>query len=132
MRNADCGQNDRLWVADTIRATADHVDAAKTLDLENPRDLARQWVLDLDLTPLGEEPDVFDANMRLLVAESPRVPAREQEAAFLATLRHFASARPLYKCPQLWAAFEVAARNNLDRYLKPVSGGPFREASSLT
>ncbi len=116
-QEAGCAEINRLWVADTILATADHVGAAKTLDLSDPRDFARQWVLDLDLTPLGEAPDVFDANMRLLAAENPQLPPAEQEKTSLAALRHFATARPLYKCPGLRAAFEVTARGNLRRIL---------------
>ena len=57
---------DRQWVADTIRATADHLaypDPAADAPL---RERARLWVLDLDLTPLGEADADFDRNTELL------------------------------------------------------------------
>ena len=109
--------DDQLWVADTIRATADHVGAAAGLDRADAGLHARQWVLDLDLTPLGEAPDTFDANMALLAAEMPHLASSQRRAALLAGLRHFSTARPLYKCAAIATAFEAAARENLRRHL---------------
>ena len=109
--------DERLWVADTIRATADHVRAAASLDLADAGLYARQWVLDLDLTPLGETPETFDDNMALLAAEMPHLDGGRRHAALLAGLRHFATARPLYRCAAIAAAFAEAARDNLRRHV---------------
>lgn len=111
-------EDDRIWVAETIRATADHVQAAKTLDLAERGGYARQWVLDLDLTSLGEPPEVFDNNMILLAAEMPRLSSEQQEAALLAGLRYFAMARPLYGCVVLAQAYNERAQRNLRRHLR--------------
>lgn len=107
---ADVGPADARWVADTILATTDHVTTGATLDLRNPSDYARQWVLDLDLTPLGEEPAVFDQNMALLRAEDPNV-------NLIAAIRHYASTIRLYRCAPIAAAFEKKARANFARHL---------------
>ena len=105
---------ERVWVADTIRATADHLGSAGTIDLSGADGYARQWVLDLDLTPLGELPDLFDRNMDLLSAESTKP---HQQADLLDGLRHFASAHPLFRCHPIAHAFEAAARRNFARHL---------------
>ncbi len=109
-------EEDRLWVAETICATADHVGAAAK-DLAEPRARARQWVLDLDLTPLGETAETFDANMDLLAAEVPHLTAMERSLGLLAGLRRFASARPLYRCSAIGIDFEASAQANFRRYL---------------
>ena len=111
------GEDERLWVADTIRATADHVRGAARLDPADPGHHARLWMLDLDLTPLGEAPAVFDANMVLLAAEMPHLDDGQRRAALLDGLRHFATARPLYRCAAIAEAFGRTARNNLRRHL---------------
>ncbi len=110
-------EDDRLWVADTIRATADHVHASATLNLADASDYARQWMLDLDLTSLGEAPEVFDGNMALLAAEMPHLTDERRQAVLLAGLRHFATARPLYGCAALAAVFDANAQNNFRRHL---------------
>ena len=110
-------EDDRLWVADTICATADHVHAAATLDLTDARSYARRWMLDLDLTSLGEAPEVFDHNMTLLAAELPHLDGAQQHAVLLSGLRHFATARPLYACAALADTFGESAQNNLRRHL---------------
>ena len=108
---------ERLWVAETIRATADHLGAARATDLGVAGGYARQWVLDLDLTPLGEEPDIFDGNMGLLRAEAAHDPMRPDRDPLIPALRHFASAQPLYRCAPIASAFEAAARGNFRRHL---------------
>ena len=110
-------EDERLWVADTIRATADHIGAAATLDLADASDNARQWMLDLDLTPLAAAPDTFDKNMALLAAEMPHLSNEQRLPALLKGLRHFATARPLYRCAPIANAFEEAAQHNLRRHL---------------
>lgn len=118
---AVCGEAERLWVADTILATADHL--AASLDPSVPEHRARQWLLDLDLTPLGEAPDVFDANMADLAAEMPDGSPRQRRERLLAVLRGFAAARPLYRSPILGAAFETPAGDNILRHLRPSTKG---------
>ncbi len=113
----DLSCEERCWVADTIRATADHLGSAKRLDMSEPGGFARQWVLDLDLTPLGEAPDEFDRNMELLKAEAPHKTMSEHDAGLQAALRYFASARPLYRSQPLASAFADSARRNFERNL---------------
>lgn len=113
-------ETDRLWIADTIRATAAHFDAARGIDLRDPRGQARQWVLDLDLTPLGEVPEVFDENTRLLAAELPHLTIAQQHASLLDSLRYFAAARPLFRCHAIADAFEAPAHRNFARWLNAV------------
>ena len=111
------GEDERSWVEGTIRASADHVGAAAALDGDDANDHARQWVLDLDLSPLGEAPDVFDANMVLLAAETPHLDAERGRANLLAGLRHFETARPLYRCAAIADAYGAAAADNFRRHL---------------
>ena len=110
--------DERLWVADTIRATGDHLGSAVALDSAKAEDYARQWVLDLDLTPLGEAPEIFDRNMELLEAESEPLPEQQRKDNVHAGLRHFASARPLYRSKPIAAAFADAAQRNFERHLR--------------
>ena len=113
-----CGEADRLWVADTIRATADHLGVAALLDIDDPRDHARLWVLDLDLTPLGEEPIQFDRNMELLEEELTGFSQPVRRAKVLDSVGYFAKAGTLYRCPELRDAFEAKAHSNLDRHAR--------------
>ena len=108
----------RLWVADTIRATADHVGSARHIDTTGPLGYARQWVLDLDLTPLGETADVFDGNMTLLAREAVHRTTAQHRDDLQKALRHFASARPLYRCRPIERAFAAPARRNFERHLQ--------------
>ena len=111
--------DERLWVADTIRATADHLGSAKMIDLDTPDGYARQWVLDLDLSPLGEAPDIFDRNMEMLAAEAMHKTELQRRADLLATLRHFASARPLFRSQPIASVLAEPARRNFERHLSP-------------
>lgn len=113
-----CDDADRLWIAETIVATADHLAAAAALDLERPDHFARQWMLDLDLTPLGEAPDVFDANMADLAAEMPNSTPAQCRESLLASLRRFCTRDRLYKCEPLRTAFEMPALANIARHLE--------------
>ena len=110
---------DRQWVAQTIRATKDHLayapDAKAASAEARLRERARAWVLDLDLTPLGEPPDVFDGNTRLLRAESGHLSDEAWEASMLAFGRRFLAAPRIYRFPELAAIFESSARRNLAR-----------------
>ena len=121
---------DRLWVADTIRATKAHLayqpsaafrrsDAAGEVDAPQHesdatlRERARVWVLDLDLTPLGEEPAVFDENSRLLRRETPHLDDAASAQMRLRFLGLFAEAPTIYRTATLAAAFEAQARRNI-------------------
>jgi predicted metal-dependent HD superfamily phosphohydrolase len=109
------------WVAGTIEATADHLAAAEAvLAGGGPAAApllacARVWVLDLDLSPLGEAPAAFARNAGLLRLERPDLDDsawRQQVLAFLARLH---AAPRLYRTPVVQAAFEARARANIAR-----------------
>ena len=108
---------DRQWVAETIRATADHLaypDAAADAPIG---ERARLWVLDLDLTPLGENDADFDRNTELLRREVPHLTDAQYDAGRLGFLRKFSAAPRVYRTPTLAAQFEAQARANFARQL---------------
>ena len=108
---------DRQWVAETIRATADHLaypDPAADAPL---RERARLWVLDLDLTPLGEADADFDRNTELLRLEVPHLTEAQYDAGRLGFLRKISDAPRVYRTPTLAAQFEAQARANFARQL---------------
>ncbi|WP_431271025.1 HD domain-containing protein [Dankookia sp. P2] len=111
------------WVGGTIRATADHLNAPLP---RGPGGAARLWLLDLDLSPIGEEAAVFDRNGRGLRAEARHL----DDAAFARAQRTFlariGAAPRLLRHPQLHAAFEAKARANISREIAP------RPAARLT
>jgi predicted metal-dependent HD superfamily phosphohydrolase len=114
---APLSDEDREWVADTIRATADHLaypdpDAAAPL-----RERARVWVLDLDLTPLGEIDAEFDRNTALLRLEVPHLTDAQYDLGRLAFLRRLSDAPRVFRTPTLAARFEAQARANFARQL---------------
>lgn len=109
---------DRVWVADTIRATQDHLSYAPSSTLDASEKL-RLWLLDLDLSPLGEAPDIFDRNVALLRAESAHMCDASFEAAQSCLLRRFAGSPSIYRTPVLASRFEAPARLNLQRHLEP-------------
>jgi predicted metal-dependent HD superfamily phosphohydrolase len=114
---APLSEPDRNWVADTIRATANHLaypDPAADAPL---RERARVWVLDLDLTPLGEADADFDRNTELLRLEVPHLSAAQYDAGRLGFLRKISDAPRVYRTPTLAAQFEAQARANFARQL---------------
>jgi predicted metal-dependent HD superfamily phosphohydrolase len=114
---AHLSDEDRAWVADTIRATADHLaypDPAADAPL---RERARVWVLDLDLTPLGEADADFDRNTELLRLEVPHLTDAQYDAGRLGFLRKISDAPRVYRTPTLAAQFEAQARANFARQL---------------
>ena len=114
---APLSEPDRNWVADTIRATADHLaypDPAADAPL---RERARVWVLDLDLTPLGEADADFDRNTELLRLEVPHLTDAQYDAGRLGFLRKISAAPRVYRTPTLAAEFEAQARANFARQL---------------
>lgn len=108
--------NDRTWIADTIRATRNHLTYATTSASDDQEDL-RLWLLDLDLSPLGEVPEVFDHNVALLRAESPHLSETAFQAAHRSTIQRFAALPRIYRNPVLSARFEAPAQRNLHRHL---------------
>jgi predicted metal-dependent HD superfamily phosphohydrolase len=116
------GIADRAWVAETIRATQDHLaydpGPYDGLDLY---ERARLWVLDLDLTPLAETPDEFDLNSRNLRAEVPDFSEARWMAGAHGFLAHLGNQPKIYRSPVLEALYETKARSNLARELmRPV------------
>ena len=119
---------DRLWVADTIRATADHLaypapakteaDAERQWRSAPLRERARLWVLDLDLTPLGELAAAFDRNTELLRREAPQLSDAQFEAGTRGFLKKLSDAPRVYRSPTLAAHFEAQARANFARELQ--------------
>ncbi len=110
---------DRQWVAQTIRATKDHLayapDGRAASAEARLRERARAWVIDLDLTPLGEPPDVFDENAKLLRAESGHLSDKAWDESMRVFRRRFLAAPRIYRFPELAAIFESSARRNLKR-----------------
>jgi len=103
------------WVADTILATADHLNAPLP---RGERGATRLWLLDLDLSPIGDEAAVFDRNGRDLRAEARCIDDATFTAAQRAFLLRLGAAPRLLRHPQLHAAFEARARANIGRELR--------------
>lgn len=103
------------WVGATIEATADHLGY-------EPRQAhweeARLWMLDLDLSALGESPGDFARNTELLRAEYAHLAESDWiagRAAFLASLTRRPS---LFRAPVLAQVFGAAARRNIEADLR--------------
>ncbi len=111
---ADLCAADVDWVAATIEATADHL---ASHDSSTQRARLRLWLLDLDLTPIGEQPELFARNTRRLRAEYRHLPEAEWEGGRLAFLRKLQAAPALFRSAPLAAAFEQQARRNIAREL---------------
>jgi predicted metal-dependent HD superfamily phosphohydrolase len=115
--NSAVPDRDREWVAKTIRATKDHLGYApnskKSGVAARLRERARLWVLDLDLTPLGEPPDIFKANTRLLRNENKHLSDKEWESGLSAFRDRFLAAPQIYRFPELSEIYDASARRNL-------------------
>lgn len=105
------------WVTGTILATANHLAAVPEAGMSDEAWAARAWMLDLDLTPLGEGPAVFDANTAALRLEFGHLSDAQWVAGRGAFLRGISKAERLFRTPVLHAAFEGAARANFAREL---------------
>jgi predicted metal-dependent HD superfamily phosphohydrolase len=104
------------WAAQAILATADHAAYAGA-------DRRIMWLLDLDLTPLAERPDIFDRNLADLQAEvsaARRAAWTRRQRVLLSRLLHDP---PLFRS-QLSHTYEAAARTNLLRFCAEPSGSP--------
>lgn len=120
---------ERDWVAGTIAATADHLGAPAGRG--RPLDRARLWMLDLDLTPLGERRAAFDRNTRLLRAEYAHLAEAEWEAGRLAFLARMAEQPRLYRTRRVADRFAARARANLARDLA-AGGATVQPGASTT
>jgi len=105
---------DVLWVFDTILATANHLAVHHAA---TPRDRLRLWLLDLDLTPLGEPGESFRRSTRRLRAEFHHLSEAEWDSGRLAFLRRLQAGPALFRSPRLAVAFEAQARRNIAREL---------------
>jgi len=114
----------RAWVAETIRATQDHLAYdPRPPDDRDPATRTRLWMLDLDLTSLGETPAVFDHNTALLRREASHLAETDWRAGQRVFLRRLLDAPRIYRTPVLFALYEKGARENLARYLAAISAG---------
>ena len=77
------------------------------------RERARLWVLDLDLTPLGEKPGVFARNTRLLRSEAADMTDSQWKEALKKFYQRFLDAPHIYRFTELAEIFESQARRNL-------------------
>ena len=114
---ADLAPVDIDWVTATIEATADHLSVT---DASSEAARLRLWMLDLDLTPLGEPPAVFDRNTQALRLEFAHLTDAAWESQRIGFLRHVQAAERIYRSAPLAAAFERRARSNIERALRPV------------
>jgi predicted metal-dependent HD superfamily phosphohydrolase len=112
---ADLSAADVDWVGATIEATADHL---ATHDASTQRARLRLWLLDLDLTPLGEPSELFARNTRRLRAEYRHLPEADWQSGRLAFLRKLQTAPCLFRSTRLAAEFEQQARRNIARELE--------------
>ena len=93
------------WVRAAIRATADHVTHAGG-------DCRIRWLLDLDLTPLAELPEVFARNTALLRREYAAVQEADWRVGRRRLLEGFAATDRLFST-RLGTIYEAPARTNL-------------------
>lgn len=105
------------WVSGTIEATADHLGARPEPGMTEEAWVARLWMLDLDLTPIGEVAPDFAANTTRLRREFAHVDDATWEEGRLAFLRRLGAAPRLFRSDALAAAFEAPARSNIAREL---------------
>ncbi len=127
--DADLPERDKDWVAGTIRATADHMAYHPAFDVEHPprgngavlRERARVWVLDLDLTPLGETVENFDHNTACLRREAAQISDPDWRKGQKHFLTGLLDAPRIYRTPTLHEIYEDAARDNIKRLLARIA-----------
>jgi predicted metal-dependent HD superfamily phosphohydrolase len=107
------------WVSGTILATADHLGTPL-----QPRGLgwARSWMLDLDLTPIGEEAAWFRRNSRGLRAEARHMDEAAYDCGQIKFLAKLQAAPEILRTPRLKAAFEARARTNIAAETRRAAG----------
>ena len=104
-----------VWVSETIEATANHL---AVHDAGSQAARLRLWLLDLDLSPLGDPAESFDRSTRQLREEYRHMPYAEWESGRLAFLRKLQATPALFRSARLAAAFERQARQNIARELR--------------
>ncbi len=104
-------QADRAWVADSIRASQDHLAPAPA----GQHDELRDWFLDLDLAMLAVPAESFALADSLVRLEYRHVPDAEWRIRRQASLRRFLDAPVLFRHPAIRALCDAAARDNLRR-----------------
>lgn len=93
------------WAQRAIHATADHLGY-------RGKDCRVNWLLDLDLSPLAEQPEFFARNTRFLRQEHAAVPEPAWRTGRGQVLARFAAAQPLFRT-RLGAVYEAPAKANL-------------------
>lgn len=104
------------WVATVIAATADHLAPRPPADTTDERALV--WMLDLDLTPLGEPPEEFARNTARLASEYALTDPGYWPDGRLRFLRRVAANPQIYRSPAIAAAYEAQARANIAHELE--------------
>lgn len=103
------------WVATTIAATADHLAQRGTPATQHEQALL--WVLDLDLTPLGEHPEAFACNTARLAREFGAVDTVAWRCKRRRFLQRVAACPQIYRCSPIATVYEAQARQNIAREL---------------
>ena len=117
--------NDKVWVAETISATGNHLGYHPSVDVEHPnradrsalRERARVWVLDLDLSPLAEAEANFDHNTACLRREAGKISDPDWRAGQRKFLSPLLDAPKIFRTPTLHDVYEEPARRNIERLL---------------
>jgi predicted metal-dependent HD superfamily phosphohydrolase len=119
------------WAVSELAAAgvpADLCDRVRQLILATKHDgepttLDARLLVDIDLTILGRDPDVFDAYDRAIRREYDWVSEAEFRVARAKILRRFLSRPAIFQSPE-FAGMEVQARRNLERALRSLGGEP--------
>ncbi|KQT84121.1 hypothetical protein ASG48_12215 [Aurantimonas sp. Leaf443] len=115
---------DRLWVAETILATADHMGSGAAICGEaGRRARARQWMLDLDLASLGLPWPQFTANTARLRQEASHLDDAQWRGALGCFFSRLGASPTIYRLPPLHDRLERQARENIERCLDKVAAG---------
>lgn len=101
------------WVREAVLATADHF-------AYGGADCRVMRLLDLDLTPLAERPEVFARNTALLRQEYAALPEPAWRRGRREVLGQFAAAQRIYRT-RLAAIYEAPARANLTAEIAALS-----------
>jgi predicted metal-dependent HD superfamily phosphohydrolase len=102
------------WVATTIAATADHIGPRMGIQASSP---PVQWLLDLDLSPLGEDPTEFARKTAKLACEYAPADAQNWTKWRLEFFRRLTACPKIFLSPVISAAYEIQARCNVEQEL---------------
>ena len=108
-------------IATMIEATATHGVPALA-DPDHVRDAA--LLLDMDLSILGAEPDVFDTYEQAVRREYDWVDEPAWRAGRGAVLNNFLARPHIFHTPEFQDRFEAQARENMARSMKRLAGRP--------